>query len=88
VFRALAGRAQHDPAIAARLRTDFLEPQRARDRLPLERAVRRGDLPADLDLDAALDRLLGPIYYRVLVTGTPVPPEYLESLVAALLSCP
>jgi len=85
VFRALTGQAQHDPQLAARLRDEHLSSQRARDRLPLERAIGRGDLPGDLDVDTALDQLVGPVYYRVLVTGTPVTREFTDDLVAAFL---
>jgi len=81
VFRALTGQAQHDAALAARLRAEHLTQQRARDRLPLERAVERGELPAGSDLDDLVDRLVGPIYYRVLVTGRPVPPEFVDALI-------
>jgi AcrR family transcriptional regulator len=85
VFRALTGQAQHDPQLALRLRDDHLSHQRDRDRLPLHRAVERGDLPGDLDVDEALDHLVGPIYYRVLVTGAPVPRAFTDDLVAAFL---
>jgi AcrR family transcriptional regulator len=61
VFRALAGQAQHDPELAARLRTDYLSQQRARDRTPLLRAIERGQLSPDADIELALDQLLGPI---------------------------
>src|SRR5829696_3322985 len=50
VFRALAGQAQHDPDLAARLRSDYLGQQRARDRVPLLRAIERGQLPPDVDI--------------------------------------
>jgi len=85
VFRALAGQAQHDPELAARLRTDYLGQQRARDRVPLLRAIERGQLPPDIDIDLAVDQLLGPIYYRVLVTGHPVPREFTDHLVHQFL---
>ncbi|MGI5501568.1 TetR/AcrR family transcriptional regulator [Lentzea sp. CA-135723] len=85
VFRALTGQAQHDPALATRLRDDHLSHQRTRDRLPLERAVARGDLSPGLDVDVAVDHLVGPIHYRVLVTGTPVPRAFTDDLVAAFL---
>jgi hypothetical protein len=32
-----------------------------------------------------LDRLVGPVYYRVLVTGEPVPAAFTDELVRALL---
>jgi AcrR family transcriptional regulator len=86
VLRALLGLAQHDAALAARLRDGCLADQRARDLLPLRRAAARGDLPAGLDLDLALDRLIGPVYHRVLVTGAPVTPRITDALVATFLT--
>lgn len=86
VFAALVGQAQHDPQLATRLRTDYLNQQRARDRLPLLRAIERGQLPPDTDLDLAIDQLIGPIYYRVLVTGQPVPGEFTDALVNQFLA--
>lgn len=81
VFRALHGEAQHDTVLAARLRDEHLTRQRVRNREPLERAVARGELPAGLDLDLLVDTLVGPIYYRVLVTGDPVGADYTDKLV-------
>ncbi|MDX8031852.1 TetR/AcrR family transcriptional regulator [Lentzea sp. BCCO 10_0856] len=85
VFRALTGQAQHDPQLATRLRDDHLSAQRDRDRIPLLRAIERGELPGDLDVDVALDHLVGPVHYRVLVTGAPVPRAFTDDLVAAFL---
>lgn len=85
VFVALIGQAQHDAGLAATFRARWLDAQRERDRLPLERAVARGELPAGLDLDVELDQLLGPIYYRLLVTGDAVSPEFVARLVGGFL---
>ncbi|WP_188280982.1 TetR/AcrR family transcriptional regulator [Streptomyces sp. CBMA29] len=81
VFRALLGHAQHDPEFGAVLRARCLDEQRRRDRLPLENAVGRGELPAGLDMTAEVDRLVGPIYHRVLVTGDPVDRDFTDRLV-------
>ncbi|MFE9845297.1 TetR-like C-terminal domain-containing protein [Streptomyces goshikiensis] len=81
VFTALLGHAQHDPAFATVLRARYLDEQRRRDRLPLENAVRRGELPADVDTVAEVDQLVGPIYHRVLVTGDPVDRAFTDLLV-------
>jgi len=86
VFRALVGNAQHDPPMAARLRADYLSQQRERDRLPFLRAVERGHLPSDVDVDGLVGQLVGPVYYRVLVTGEPVPREFTDRLVDDFLS--
>lgn len=42
VFKALMAQTQHDPAFAKDFRARYLDEQRRRDQLPLERAVRRG----------------------------------------------
>ncbi|KWV33472.1 TetR/AcrR family transcriptional regulator [Micromonospora rifamycinica] len=81
VFRALAGQAQHDPELAARLRAEVLPRLRARDRVPFDRAVARGELPAEVDVDLLVDQTVGPIHFRVLVTGEPVTPALLDALV-------
>jgi hypothetical protein len=51
----------------------------------LQRAVERGDLPSGTALDLAVDQLVGPIYYRVLVTGQPVPGSFTDALVDTVL---
>jgi AcrR family transcriptional regulator len=85
VFRALIAEAQHDSELAVRLRTQFIEPQRIRDLIPFEQAVKRGELSQDFDIQAAAEELLSPIYYRVLVSGQPISPSYVEGLVRRLL---
>jgi len=86
VFRALAGQAQHDPSVAARFESDFLAGQRALDRQPFLRALRRGDLPATTDVELAVDQLTGPVYYRVLLSGQPVTRDYTDALVDTFLA--
>ena len=86
VFRALAGVAQHDPAVADRLRRDFVDPQRERDRAPVRRALDAGLLPRGTDVEVAVDQLTAPIYHRVLVTGQRVPRSYTDRLVDAVLN--
>jgi len=86
VFRALAGQAQHDTAVAARFESEFVAPQRERDRAAFVRARERGQLPADTDIDLALDQLAGPVYYRVLVTRQSVPPQFTDALVESYLA--
>ncbi|MEV6901278.1 TetR/AcrR family transcriptional regulator [Amycolatopsis sp. NPDC051372] len=80
VFRALIGQAQHDPELAARLRAEQIHGQHERDRLPFERAVARGELPADTELDCLVEQAIGPVHYRVLVTGAPVTREFTDAL--------
>jgi AcrR family transcriptional regulator len=86
VFRALAGLAQHDPAVAARFEAEFVARQRDREREPFRQAARRGELPPGTDVELAVDELVGPVYYRVLVTRQPVPPAFTDALVDRYLT--
>ena len=85
VFRALMAEAQHDPELAVRIRTQFIDPQRIRDRFPFEQAMKRGELPQNFDIESAVEELLSPIYYRVLVSGQSVSRSYVEDRVRRLL---
>jgi AcrR family transcriptional regulator len=86
VFRTLAGQAQHDTAVAARFESEFVVPQRERDRAAFLRAHERGQLPEETDIDLAIDQLVGPVYYRVLVTRQIVPPQFTDALVESYLA--
>ncbi len=86
VCRALTGQAQHDPAVAAQFRSEFVAPQRQRDREPFLRARRRGELSQAEDIDLAIDQLAGPVYYRALITGQDVPAEFTDALVDRYLA--
>ncbi|HEV2635346.1 MAG TPA: TetR/AcrR family transcriptional regulator [Actinocrinis sp.] len=86
VFKALLGHAQHDPAFAEVLRSRFLDDQSRRDCLILARAVDAGRLPADFDPAAEVDQLVGPVYYRVLVTADPVDVTFTDRLVDNFLA--
>lgn len=68
-YRALVGEAQHDRRVAELVGSaDVLH---ASAMPVLRRAIDRGDLPADVDLDAAADRLIGPIFFRALTGAAP-----------------
>ena len=66
VIAALVTAAQSDPAFAEEYRRHFVEQRRAPMRAAFERAIARGEAPADLDVEVALDLIYGPIYHRLL----------------------
>ena len=78
---ALIGEAQHDPEMARRFHECYLDPQRRREREMLRLGVKSGELTHDLDIDAALDALCGPILYRAL-TGASIPRTFIDGLIA------
>ena len=85
VLLALIGEAQHDAAMASVFHTLYLDPRRRSERAMLARGVASGELPPDLDLDRALDALLGPVFYRALVTGGPISAAFTDQLVSEVL---
>ncbi|MDH6216134.1 TetR/AcrR family transcriptional regulator [Streptomyces pseudovenezuelae] len=85
VFRALIAQAQLDPGFARDFRSRCLEPQRLRDRAVLQRALDAGLLPADVDIEAETDQLVGPLYYRVLVSDEPIGEAFTDGLADAFL---
>lgn len=50
------------------------------------RAVQRGELPADIDPDAAVDLIVGPLYWRLAIARTPLTDRYLETLVESVVA--
>ncbi len=50
----------------------------------ISRAVQRGELPASTDPDAAVDLIVGPLYWRLAIARTPLTDSYLETLVESV----
>jgi AcrR family transcriptional regulator len=88
----LVGEAADNRRLARAWRQQIIAPRRARLVRMLERAVEQGQLAEGLDSELAADLLLGPIFYRRLVTGGPLPadelPEQLVNAVWAAFGAP
>jgi len=83
-YRALLGEAQHDPAVASLLAATDLLGDSARP--VIERAIRRGDLPAQTDVDQAAAQLVGPLFFHV-VSGYRGQALSLRRLASDFLRC-
>jgi AcrR family transcriptional regulator len=84
LLRALMVEAQLDPAFGARFRAEFLERRRAAVAVLVERAERRGDLPATLTAGFAADVLFGVLWYRLLAVPQPLDADLADRLAALL----
>jgi AcrR family transcriptional regulator len=62
-----------DPQLFAVMRQVLVDPRRDVMRTILRRGVERGELRADVDLDDAIDLLIGPVIYEILITGADLP---------------
>jgi AcrR family transcriptional regulator len=67
IIPAILSEAGRDSALAATLRATVEAPRRAAAERMLRRAIERGELPADCDLDLSLDHMIGALYFRALV---------------------
>jgi len=73
------------PDLAALLRQGFVRTRRTVIAHILELAVDRGEAHPGVDRSLAADLILGPVYYRLLVSGEPVRPEFAGRVVDAVL---
>jgi AcrR family transcriptional regulator len=60
---------------------EYTRGRQAAIRQILQRGIDRGELPADTDVDLLVDVILGPFFYRHLLTGAPVDREFTHRLV-------
>lgn len=71
-------------ALADVLQESVAAPRRASARVMMQAAVDRGELPAQLDMDVALDLLVAPLGFRILITQGTSDDAYLKTLAAAI----
>jgi AcrR family transcriptional regulator len=80
----------HDADLRAIFYAALVQPRRDLLEVILRRAIARGEVRADADVELAIDMLAGPIVYRVVITGGDVddiaerPRRLLDSVLAGL----
>ncbi len=79
IFKAFMVAAQHDPDLAEAFQTLWRRPWRRAAKSVLERQ-RRKDVRDTADLDAALDVMYGPLYYRLFVSASAPGGDYTDAL--------
>ncbi|GAA0904523.1 TetR/AcrR family transcriptional regulator [Pseudonocardia zijingensis] len=81
----LAAEGVRNAELAEAVRAAIGGPRRTIGAAVLQRAIARGELPADTDLELALDLIAAPVYWRLSVRGAPVEPGYLDAVADAVL---
>lgn len=79
----LLAEAARNPQIARTLQEALRARQRDVGVLLIDRAVARGELAAGTDSEVAVDLIVGPLYWRLAVARTRLPPAYLSRLATA-----
>jgi len=67
--------AQSDSELAKMFRIHFVMKSREEGRALLEKAAAEGELRQDLDIEAALDLIYAPFYFRLLIGHAPLGPR-------------
>jgi AcrR family transcriptional regulator len=86
VIAALVTRAHSDPEFAETYRSRFVEPRRDQARVIFARAIERDEIPADSDIETALDLLYGPLYHRMLHVHAPLTDPFARTVVAYVVA--
>jgi hypothetical protein len=78
--------AARTPAFGEAWRRRVIDPPRAQLTVLLQRAIDEGQLPQDLDIEAAVPMLLGPVMYRNMLraSGEDAPADLVERIVSLL----
>jgi|SRR3984957_3230425 AcrR family transcriptional regulator len=86
IVAALLAGGQSDPEVLAAFRDRFLWPRREEAYKTLRRAIQRGELPKNLDLNVTLDTLYGAIYMRFLIRHGELTDTYVRDVCRTVLS--
>jgi len=85
VMASLVAAAEHDPELAAEKKKLIAERQRPL-RSILKQAIESGYLSPSTDSDVAMSMLVGPLFYRRLVTGEPLDDAFVTHVVDGVVA--
>lgn len=85
-FLGLIAEAQINPGSRAAFLAEFAERRREITRVVLRRAIGRGQVRRDVDIDLVIDTLGGATTFRLMQGHAPLNPRFTDSLVALVLS--
>jgi AcrR family transcriptional regulator len=85
IIAGLLAQTQTDPGFAKLYRERFVAPRRDETRVLLVRAIDRGEIGADTNLEVTLDLLYGPIYHRLLHRHAPLNDQFATQVIDAVI---
>jgi len=86
ILTALLAEAQNDPEFGQAYRAHFIEPRRDQARAVFSRAIARGEIPAAIDVEVAIDLLWGPLYHRLFHGHAPLNDRFARRAVDTVLA--
>ncbi len=86
VIAGLVAEAQTDPEFARLYRQHHVQPRRDATRPLHLRAIERGEVAPDTDLEVTLDLLYGPIYHRLLHGHAPLNDRFVQQVIDTVVA--
>jgi AcrR family transcriptional regulator len=86
ILASLIAEAQRDPVLAASWRERVVERLRDQHKIMLDRAVARGEIPAETDYDVVLDLMFGAAYHRLLHGHQPLTDRFARQVVGYVVA--
>jgi len=78
--------AQNDSELAKVFRNQFILGRREEGRALLQQAITKGELRADINLDATLDLIYAPLYFRLLIGHGPLDAAFTDTVLDLALN--
>jgi AcrR family transcriptional regulator len=86
IVKEMIASSQSDPEVQRLFFEGYLGPRRAAARDALRRGIDNGEFRADIDTDAVIDALYGPLFYRLLLGHAPNTGAFLDGVAGAVLA--
>lgn len=80
IVATVIGAGQSDPEILKAFRAHWVEPRRVEARKLLRQAAENGEIRGDLEPDAVLDLLYGPLYLRLLLRHAALDESFVDTV--------
>lgn len=81
VIAEIIAEGQSDAKLAEIYRKAYFSPRRDISKQILEQGISRGELRKDLDIEASIDLIWGPIFYRLLITGAAIDNNFIKNII-------
>lgn len=80
LMRGLLAEAQFDPDLAAAFQERWTLPRRAMAREVFQEAIKRGEIRKNIDVEAVIDMMYAPLYYRLQMRTGPLNMAYADEI--------
>ena len=81
VVAALLMEGRTDPGFSAEYQRRMVEPRREQARAIFTQAIERAEIPAETNVEVAIDLVYGPLYHRLLIGHAPLDDQFVEDIV-------